>query len=94
MTSEASKAKARLKEYIAEDEFYNGSSKIESDFDKYCYEHCKDIETLLREMELANYEVNQMKKRLSLKNKTIEVQTKAIERLKEINKWAVFINYI
>ena len=46
--------KERLKEYIENDviyaEYRNGKFDM-SDFDKYCIEHCKDIETLLDEVQ-------------------------------------------
>ena len=44
--------KERLKQYIEEDVIYSNyqSDKFDmSDFDKFCIEHCKDIESLLNE---------------------------------------------
>lgn len=46
--------KERLKQYLEEDVIYSEykSDKCDmSDFDKYCIEHCKDIECLLNEVE-------------------------------------------
>ncbi len=47
-------AKERLREYVENDDIYseykNGKCDM-SDFDKYCIEHCKDIECLLNEVE-------------------------------------------
>ena len=47
--------KDRLKEYIEKDEIYqeykNGKLTNASDFDKFCIQHCKDIEELLEENE-------------------------------------------
>lgn len=46
--------KERLKEYIENDEIYTEykSGKCDmSDFDKFCIEHCKDIESLLNEVQ-------------------------------------------
>lgn len=46
--------KERLKQYLEEDAIYNEykSGKCDmSDFDKFCIEHCKDIECLLNENE-------------------------------------------
>ena len=44
--------KQRLQEYISTDEIYqdykNGKTNL-SDFDKFCIQHCKDIEELLNE---------------------------------------------
>ena len=46
--------KERLKQYLEEDviytEYKNGKMDM-SDFDKYCIEHCKDIESLLNEVQ-------------------------------------------
>ena len=47
-------AKERLREYVENDDIYNEykSGKCDmSDFDKYCIEHCKDIECLLNEVQ-------------------------------------------
>lgn len=46
--------KERLKQYLEEDTIYSEykSGKCDmSDFDKFCIEHCKDIECLLNEVE-------------------------------------------
>lgn len=46
--------KERLKQYLEDDAIYSEykSGKCDmSDFDKYCIEHCKDIECLLNENE-------------------------------------------
>ena len=46
--------KERLKQYLEEDIIYSEykSGKCDmSDFDKFCIEHCKDIECLLNEVE-------------------------------------------
>ena len=47
-------AKERLREYVENDDIYTEykSGKCDmSDFDKFCIEHCKDIECLLNENE-------------------------------------------
>lgn len=49
--------KERLKQYLEEDTIYSEykSGKCDmSDFDKFCIEHCKDIECLLNENEKLN----------------------------------------
>ena len=46
--------KERLKQYLEEDIIYSEykSGKCDmSDFDKFCIEHCKDIECLLNEVQ-------------------------------------------
>ena len=47
-------AKERLREYVENDDIYTKykSGKCDmSDFDKYCIEHCKDIECLLKKVQ-------------------------------------------
>ena len=47
-------AQDRLKQYIEEDEIYNNylTRKMNmSDFDKFCVQHCKDIEEILNEVQ-------------------------------------------
>lgn len=45
--------KDRLKQYIKEDKIYNNwldkNLSYVSDFDRFCIQHCKDIEELLKE---------------------------------------------
>ena len=46
--------KERLREYVENDDIYTEykSGKCDmSDFDKFCIEHCKDIECLLNEVQ-------------------------------------------
>lgn len=46
--------KERLREYIENDEIYTeykSGKMVMSDFDKFCIEHCKDIESLLNEVQ-------------------------------------------
>lgn len=45
-----------LREYINEDDIYTGKAKIESDFDNFCYNHCKDIDDLLKAYKKAKNE--------------------------------------
>ena len=53
--------KERLKQYLEEDAIYNEykSGKCDmSDFDKFCIEHCKDIECLLNEVQELKEVIN------------------------------------
>lgn len=46
--------KERLREYVKNDVIYSeykSGKRDMSDFDKYCIEHCKDIESLLNEVQ-------------------------------------------
>lgn len=45
-----------LEEYINIDPFYNGSFEIEMDFERFCYNHCKDIDILLKYVKGEKYE--------------------------------------
>ena len=57
--------KERLKQYLEEDVIYSEykSGKCDmSDFDKFCIEHCKDIECLLNENEKQKEEIDKLTK--------------------------------
>ena len=57
--------KERLKQYLEEDTIYSEykSGKCDmSDFDKYCIEHCKDIECLLNENEKQKEVIDKLTK--------------------------------
>ena len=46
--------KERLKQYLEDDVIYTeykSGKMVMSDFDKFCIEHCKDIESLLNEVQ-------------------------------------------
>lgn len=76
--------KERLREYINKDYSYNNYKsgiKLEemSDFDRFCIQHCKDIEDLLNENEVQSAKI-------SLLNCTKqEYYEKMCELLKEKN---------
>ncbi len=57
--------KERLKQYLEEDAIYSEykSGKCDmSDFDKFCIEHCKDIECLLNENEKQKEVIDKLTK--------------------------------
>lgn len=57
--------KERLKQYLEEDIIYSEykSGKCDmSDFDKFCIEHCKDIECLLNENEKQKEVIDKLTK--------------------------------
>ena len=58
-------AKERLREYVENDDIYteykNGKCDM-SDFDKFCIEHCKDIECLLNEVQEYKYVIYKISK--------------------------------
>lgn len=56
MSDKTTEAIDNLNTYINEDTFFIGKTKIESDFDKFCYNHCKDIKTLLTAYEEVKQE--------------------------------------
>ena len=72
-----------LKEYIEEDELYilykRGENKKLSYFDKFCIEHCEDIEVLITEYERQK-QINQEHRKINgeLSEKTKELEDKYI----------------
>lgn len=60
--------KDRLKEYIEKDEIYQDYKKGKltsiNDFDKFCIQHCKDIEELIEENEELKKQLEDNKKEL------------------------------
>ena len=54
-------AKERLREYVENDDIsteYKSGKCDMSDFDKFCIEHCKDIECLLNEVQELKEVIN------------------------------------
>ena len=89
--------KENLKTYIKEDiiykEYLKNKNKNFSDFDKFCIQHCKDIEELLEENEKLKAELQLYQGALKRENEAIhkvndleEVIKKAIELLN--NPWS------
>lgn len=68
-------AKERLREYVENDDIYseykNGKCDM-SDFDKFCIEHCKDIECLLNENEELQLKKQRYKKVIDKLKKRID----------------------
>ena len=68
-------AKERLREYVENDDIYseykNGKCDM-SDFDKFCIEHCKDIEWLLNENEELQLKKQRYKKVIDKLKKRID----------------------
>lgn len=77
MNEEERKSIKNLKKYIEEDGVYKKTLKYYSDFDKFCYNHCKDIDTVL-------ILVEKLQKSLADEAiKSTEKINKAIKRIKE-----------
>lgn len=53
-----------LKKYIEEDFVFREPIKNMSDFDRYCWNHCKDIETLLTAYEKEKEKNKELEKQL------------------------------
>ena len=51
-----------LKYYIGEDPYFNGTYEPVTDFEKYCYNNCKAIDTVLNELEKKNKELKEAQK--------------------------------
>ena len=54
--------KENLKKYIEEDITFREPIKNMSDFDRYCYNHCKDIEAVLAEINKLNNVIDKLTK--------------------------------
>ena len=75
--------KENLKTYIKEDiiyqEYLKNKNKNFSDFDKFCIQHCKDIEELLEENE-------KLKAELQLYQGALKRENEAIHRVNELEE--------
>lgn len=87
------KNKERLEQYVEKDEIYQNykQDKLEnlSDFDKFCIQHCKDIEELIEENQELKEEINKIsKKELKVRDMlySIENGTLTRERLMQIEE--------
>ena len=85
--------KERLKEYINKDKIYQDYKQNKlinfSDFDKFCIQHCKDIEELLEEnleLEQALDEIEKyMTNYIKVEDRNENVKIKFNELIDEIN---------
>ena len=50
-----------LKYYIGEDPYFNGTYEPVTDFEKYCYNNCKAIDTVLNELEKKEAEIDKLR---------------------------------
>ena len=86
--------KEKLKEYISKDEIYQDYKQNKlmncSDFDKFCIQHCKDIEELLEEnleLEQALDEIEKyMTNYIKVEDRNENVKIEFNELLKIIQK--------
>lgn len=80
--------KDRLRTYISEDEVYQKYKKGETnfnDFDKFCIQHCADIEEMLQDNQLLKIQVSAREEeynKLKAENKRLSEQlTMVISKL-------------
>ncbi len=74
-----------LRKYIDEDVIYK-NKKAESDFDEYCINHCRDIETILNLIQLKQRQIDlDNEAEIALNNKIIDLEI-VIEKLRNNNK--------
>lgn len=87
--------KERLKKYLIEDAIYNEykSGKMDmSGFDKFCIEHCKDIECLLNEVQEYKEVIDKAIKyingayEMAIYTKSVRLEEENIEDLLDILK--------
>ena len=71
---------ADLKYYIGEDPYFNGTYEPVTDFEKYCYNNCKAIDTVLNELEKKEAEIDK------LRNTNKDLLKKLRNRVKEVKK--------
>lgn len=87
MTEEEKEAIENLKNYIKVDEIYNGNRKNLSDFDKFCIEHCLDIEIILNLIQKQQEEIKLLKDQqqyvIDEYSETIEKKDKMIYEMAE-----------
>ena len=60
--------KENLKKYIEEDVIFREPIKNMSDFDKYCYNHCKDIEAVLTELDKDTDRIDELINEVTIKD--------------------------
>lgn len=82
--------KENLKTYIKEDiiyqEYLKNKNKNFSDFDKFCIQHCKDIEELLEENE-------KLKAELQLYQGALKREDEAIHRVNDLEEVIDKVSY-
>ena len=88
MNEEEKKAIKNLEKYIEEDFAYREPIKNYSDFDKFCYNHCKNIETvlnLIEKLQKENEDITQQrdyyKARYNALSKIVDLMAKHIYSL-------------
>lgn len=84
-------SKERLREYIEKDALYQeylaGDTKDLTDFDKFCIQHCKDIEELLKENEDLKKQLEGVREERDYLFNKFDIQNKYLaEDNKELRK--------
>ena len=89
-------SKKRLREYIENDKIYQdykNSNKEPSDFERFCFVHCRDIENVLNENQQLKEEVETSKQYedyyKDLCDKALKTGGKYIGVIKEIREYIV-----
>lgn len=86
MNEEERKSIKNLIKYIEEDGVYKKTLKYYSDFDKFCYNHCKDIDTVLILVEkLQEALVDEAIKINKLKDKLI------VDKMKQFDDYIIYL---
>ena len=79
-----------LKKYINEDFTFREPIKNMSDFDKYCWNHCKDIEAVIKELENAQSDLHEANNRI---NDLLDLDTQKDKLIDEIILYIIRHNY-
>ena len=75
-------SKKRLREYIEEDKIYQdykSSGKEPSDFERFCFVHCRDIENVLNENQKLQTNWKELKKWLEEYGQLLEYKPDSYE---------------
>lgn len=83
-----------LKYYIGEDPYFNGTYEPVTDFEKYCYNNCKAIDTVLNELEKKDEELKELHDLDEKVQKLIEKLEEDAEKYKKENADGTLQDYI
>ena len=76
-----------LKKYIERDPYWNGEFKPVTDFEKFCYEHCKDIDNLISAYKKLEEDFKDIDKECNrLEEKEYNKEDQYLVRINELEK--------
>ena len=78
-----------LKEYIETDYAYKEPEKNVSDFDKFCYSHCKDIDAVINELDKVEADLYEANNIINDLLDLVKQKDKIIDDMAENYSWNV-----